>query len=205
MSPPLPSRVLRPDFLFLDMEASSLEGGFPIEIGVCDDALQAHSWLIQPHPSWQDLEWNDVSQQIHGISQAKLIADGLPVDAVLLEMSKIVSPGHAMHSDNPTYDARWLQQLCCAGRRWVTQEINPFLQASFDVLEGNQWADVIEHRLERSQELARLYWPHIHRAGPDAKSMAAVFRMLVDEDYFEEVERYDREMKGKPSAIGLRA
>lgn len=198
MTLPKPRGVIRPDFVFIDVEASALLNGYPIEIGICDDALNTHSWLVQPDESWEKLNWDDQAQQVHGLSQAKLVAEGLPAGQVVREFSMRVSPGHAVFSDNPSHDWEWLQRLFWAAGGRIAPELTVIDQASFDAVDPSRYEHLMLTREEEALALANKHWPHIHRAGPDARNMAAYFRLLVDDDFFQEVSEWDRLRSGPP-------
>ena len=62
--------------LILDVEASALEGGYPIEIGIADPGRRGvQAWLIRPHASWAWDRWDAGSQKIHGLRKADLDRD----------------------------------------------------------------------------------------------------------------------------------
>jgi len=74
--------------VFLDIEASAIaRGAFPIEVGWARPArgpdgglaLDVHSLLVRPDPSWaaQGAHWDLASEQAHGLTLDRLLAEGL--------------------------------------------------------------------------------------------------------------------------------
>lgn len=59
--------------LILDVEASALENGFPIEIGLADPMRGiVHAWLIRPYAGWAWDRWDPASQRVPGLFKADL-------------------------------------------------------------------------------------------------------------------------------------
>jgi len=96
--------------LFIDIEASALEFGYPIEIGWSDVAGNADGVLIRPHPSWASLIWSQDSEAVHGITQADLWREGLSAEDAYACFAAAAA-GASLFSDAPSYDERWLWQL----------------------------------------------------------------------------------------------
>ena len=62
--------------LIVDIEASALENGYPIEVGIADLGQgTVHAWLIRPHAAWAWDAWNPASAKIHGLTKADLDRD----------------------------------------------------------------------------------------------------------------------------------
>lgn len=99
-------------FLFVDVEASSLqEGGFPIELAwVMDDGTH-ESHLIRPENGWR--VWCARAARVHGLTPAVLQACGQPA-AVVARRFVQVARGRRVVSDAVAFDAAWLSMLCTA-------------------------------------------------------------------------------------------
>jgi hypothetical protein len=96
--------------IILDVEASALENGFPIEIAVADvenETLRA--WLIKPAAAWRDREWSAASQKIHGLSR-EIVETGDDVELVARDIAAFVG-GRTLMSDNFAFDGHWLAQI----------------------------------------------------------------------------------------------
>lgn len=70
------------EIVFMDFEASALRGGYPIEVGwayVDGSNVHAGALLIAPADEWQTpaFTWDPVAEAIHGLSLARLQAEGL--------------------------------------------------------------------------------------------------------------------------------
>ena len=98
--------------LCIDFEASALENGYPIEVGVAEVATGAvRSWLIRPSETWlAGRIWSPASEKVHGISRSLLEAEGKPPEAVWAALAPALA-GKLLVSDNPPFDGRWLRML----------------------------------------------------------------------------------------------
>lgn len=101
--------------VYLDVEASSLHDGYPVEIGWCSaDLVYGQNYLIAPDdwPHW--LGWDPAAEALHGLSVERLtqasappwvVAQQLKVDLAKLGATRVLS-------DSPGYDQAWLAELC---------------------------------------------------------------------------------------------
>ena len=95
--------------VFLDFEASSLaDKSFPIEVAWVFEDGRSRSSLLRPAPGWTD--WSADAERIHGISRARLEAEGAAVDIVAHDMVETLS-GHQLHASAPSWDGKWLSVL----------------------------------------------------------------------------------------------
>ncbi len=95
--------------VFLDFEASSLsDDSFPIEVAWVFEDGRDQSFLLRPLPAWTD--WDEGAERIHGISRARLDAEGADVATVAQEMVETLS-GHALFASAPSWDGKWLSVL----------------------------------------------------------------------------------------------
>lgn len=96
---------------FVDLEASSLLNGFPIEVGWARDDGHVGAILIKPHPEWlSDLAWDPNAEHIHGLSRELLLSHGTPIDDVVDTLNAALA-GCRCISDSPSNDWRWLSLL----------------------------------------------------------------------------------------------
>lgn len=98
--------------IFVDIEASSLHDGYPIEVAWCAaDLSVGASYLIHPAdwPHW--LRWDPGAEALHGLSAEVLERDGLPPVVVAAALQRDLQPATVVVSDSPGYDRRWLRQL----------------------------------------------------------------------------------------------
>ncbi|MCB2072296.1 MAG: hypothetical protein H6917_06300 [Novosphingobium sp.] len=99
----------------IDFEASCLpEGNFsyPIEVALAKFGGPSRTWLIKPTAEWEDWDWCNEAEALHGISRDLLMRDGLPPEQVLAELT-------AEAADCDVYadcdlDAYWLETLAAA-------------------------------------------------------------------------------------------
>ena len=161
----------------LDFEASCLpEYGrsFPIEVGVCDvESGQVRAWLIKPHPDWARWGWDPAAERVHGISKAILGAEGRSASEVFFELADAVK-GAGVVADS-RLDVQWLMSLCDAARRSVPFEIGQMSDLLVTMLGDGAAAQAA---VQEAQATALARFPHVHRAGPDARRLAEVIRLL---------------------------
>ena len=163
--------------LILDIEASALENGFPIEIGIAHPSQGAvHAWLIRPHASWAWDAWNPASEKIHGLSRTDL-ARGGDVFTVAREILRAVG-GRPLATDNPQFDGFWLSKLFEAAREdapAVEQVSLVDAVAAFAHRHGRNSADVDAINRARNSAID-------HSAAGDAASWAAVIEVMVGQE-----------------------
>ncbi len=164
----------------IDFEASGLPGvgrkTFPVEVGLaCVASGDTRSWLIRPTDEWLTWGWDPGAEAMHGISLDEALSRGRPVDEVLRELSAMARPLRVV-SDSGLDDI-WLGVLASGARRSVPFEI----QLVDPVLEdlAATGADA-----EAAQTAADTRYPPAHRAGPDARRLAEVIRILGGYDQF---------------------
>jgi hypothetical protein len=109
LTPPRARRKLAPImFAFLDLEASALVNGYPIEIGYAREDGTVGAILIKPHAEWiSDLNWDPNSEYIHSLSRDLLHARGMLIDDVVDHLNAALR-GCRCVSDAPSHDWRWL-------------------------------------------------------------------------------------------------
>jgi DNA polymerase III epsilon subunit-like protein len=99
--------------VFLDIEASGLDG-WPIEVAWVeidpDGSLRAESHLIRPEPDWDLQAWDNVAEQLHGISLAQLLREGRPAFQVAARVVECLD-GRMVVSDAADRDTGWLREL----------------------------------------------------------------------------------------------
>lgn len=97
---------------FLDVEASSLSHGFPLEVAWCSaDLLHGASYLVRPAPGWLDrFAWTREAEALHGLTRERVAAEGLPADEVADRLAADLA-GRLVRSDNPSFDGGWLRLL----------------------------------------------------------------------------------------------
>lgn len=165
----------------IDFEASCLPAygrSFPVEVGVtCVASGETTSWLIRPSDDWLTWGWDPAAEQMHGISLDEARSRGRPANEVLREMSTAVR-GLRVVSDSGM-DAIWLGTLSNAARRGVPFEIQPVEPVLLELA-------MAPYEIESAEAKADHAFPHLHRAGPDARRLAEVIRVLAGFDRFGE-------------------
>ncbi|MCA3247800.1 MAG: hypothetical protein ING29_15105, partial [Azospirillum sp.] len=95
-------------FAFVDIEASGLVNGFPIEIGWAREDGHVGALLIRPHSEWlSDLAWDPNAEYLHGLPRDLLLARGTPIDDTVDQLN-VALRGCRCISDSPSNDWRWL-------------------------------------------------------------------------------------------------
>ena len=160
--------------LIVDIEASALENGFPIEIGIADPGQGVvHAWLIRPYAGWVWDAWDPASQRVHGLSKADLDC-GDDVLTVAQGVLRAVG-GRKLASDNPEFDGFWLSKLFEAALEDAPAVEKRSLVEAASALarrHGRPSADI--DALNRAQNSAV-----DHSAAGDAASCAATIELIV--------------------------
>jgi DNA polymerase III epsilon subunit-like protein len=161
--------------VFLDFEACSLShNSWPIEVGLAwlvERHIVVESALIRPHSSWDEDEWNPASEKIHGIPRNALDA-AEPAESVARWFLAKLGSGQLV-SDAPDFDARWLSRLL------ATIGEPPLDVMDFDSVAWSAFASegrIAPGRLSRGNKNMAARRVAAHRAGEDARHLAAAFR-----------------------------
>lgn len=160
--------------LILDIEASALENGFPIELAIADPGQgTVHAWLIRPYAGWAWDRWDAASQKIHGLSKADLDR-GDDVLTVAQGVLRAVG-GRKLASDNPEFDGFWLGRLFEAAREDAPAVEKRSLVDAASALghrHGRVSADINAINRARNSAVD-------HSAAGDAASWAAAIELIV--------------------------
>jgi hypothetical protein len=99
----------KPDTVFLDFEASSLnKESYPIEVAWVFASGGEESHLIKPADFWMD--WDLASEATHHLTREKLMREGTSHEEVARRMLDVLS-GHALYATAPSWDGQWLSKL----------------------------------------------------------------------------------------------
>lgn len=165
---------------FIDLESSGLHrSSFPIEVGFADGALKTVSWLIRPHSSWGKDDWSLESQKVHGIEWDALFQHGIDVVETANRLNEEFG-GRVVFSDAPTYDGAWLLRLFAAAEITPAFKIGHVNYAFTSLLGDGQDAESSYHRVVGVIDRT---FPHDHRAGSDAKRLAAIWKGLSEPEW----------------------
>ncbi len=159
----------------IDFEASCLpEYGqsFPIEVAIARVDGRSRAWLIHPHPRWQFWDWSEEAQGLHGITRELLEAKGEPPEKVLDEMIAFTEDCD-LYAD-AELDEYWLEVLCHAIGRPV-----PFPVRYLGEFIGRR--GYTREQVVTALEAAKDKLPKEHLAREDAKRLALVVKLLLDE------------------------
>ena len=170
----IPHRVL-----ILDIEATGLcPDSYPIEIAYADPL---ESWvtssLIQPHPNWEDLPWDEQAQTLTGIAPA-LLKNAIPATKVAKKVADDLSKADLVLSDAPEWDNRWLNRLLDLNQTPIKIDIKDF-------------RSTINHFNPLRQYLStykclNIYDKSEHRAAGDVIRLLRVYRRAIHVPLFEE-------------------
>lgn len=169
---------------FIDLESSGLgRGSYPIEYGSCGFDLRPLGFLIRRREDFKLSEWSPAAQSLHNISVDQLAEQGIDTEEAILRISHDLGPGVVSLSDNPDYDCQWLLRLSPDLDSVDIYPISLFQrQAQITALERHGY-----DRLSQATEKVRERYPHVHRAGPDSLRAAALFKLLIDDEYVEHI------------------
>jgi hypothetical protein len=124
--------------------------------------------LIRPATGWT--HWSVVAEEVfHGITRDRLMREGIRVDHAVRQLEAALV-GQEVYSEDPEQDGRWLERLYRAAHepcRIVVRDVH----ALFDALRGRRDLSAI-----RQTVAAR--FPHVHRAVPDARQLAEIWKLL---------------------------
>jgi hypothetical protein len=105
----------------------------------------------------------------HGISRDTLLRKGVDVYDAVSQIEAALA-GHEVYSEDPEQDAWWLERLYRATHepcRIVLRDAS----ALFDALRGRRELSAIRQSVAAD-------FPHVHRAVPDARQLAEVWKLL---------------------------
>ncbi len=164
--------MTHPEVVFIDVEASALHDGYPIEVGwaiVRDFRLTTESWLIRPTAGWlkDEWRWSYESEKIHKIGLHEICMLGRPVPEVRARMTELFA-GKVLFSDAVGFDLGWLLDLYHAEAPDGTKM--PFGLA--DISAAFAGSDTDEVKFEREERKRRNRYAAIHRAADDALNHA---------------------------------
>lgn len=164
-----------PEPVFIDFEASSLSpASWPIEVGVAwleGKRVIVESKLIRPRPEWPEDDWNEVSEEVHGIPRADL--DGADLAEDVAHWLLDVIAGRTLVSDAPEFDQRWLDRLLGEPGPQI-DDFDRVLWMAFSQEDGT----VAPGRLNKAYK-NRLNRKVLHRAGEDAANLCYAWRAGV--------------------------
>lgn len=162
-------------FQVLDIEASALVDGYPISVAIARADGELLYELIKPEREWLDYgRWDPNAQHLHGISLERLKSEGRPAREIVDEINQRFSGW--LHSDAPSHDLKWLQELRdAAGNELnanvIDREIEPVLR------ELAEAAEMPHARVDEIYNLERT--SHNHHALHDAAAWAAAREAIV--------------------------
>jgi hypothetical protein len=122
----IPQLQLFNNFLILDIEASGLHPtSFPIEIAWTGWATPTKSFLIQPVAHWAIEDWDDVAEDLHHISLADILSDGVDAKTIVNALLSD-AVGKTILSDGVSFDQNWLRILFEAANQPSTIDLQDF-------------------------------------------------------------------------------
>jgi hypothetical protein len=155
----------------IDFEASCLPRhgrSFPIEVGIAGGGI-ARSWIIRPHAAWAGWDWTAEAEALHGLSRARIEAEGEPADVVLAQLAAAVA-GCRVVADS-VIDQYWLQTLAD-----TEAVVAPFAIDHVSLLLDEWGAD--EPRIAAAMAHADALHTARHRAVADALWLSGLIEAL---------------------------
>ncbi|WP_341894874.1 hypothetical protein [Ferrovibrio terrae] len=129
------------DPVFMDLEASSLISGFPVEIGWARQegiSVRMNSILVAPPDKWlETCAWDQNAQHIHGVTLDLLRSQGhLPSDVCRYINNELENVAVVLDTGATGADVQWLKQLYAEART----------EPSFTILTATS-EEVVQNRL----------------------------------------------------------
>jgi hypothetical protein len=154
---------------FLDIEASGLgDHSYPIEIGWAIPFGEEGGFLIRPATGWN--HWSAVAEEVfHRISRDTLLREGIHADHAVRRLEAALVR-QEVYSEDPEQDGRWLGRLYRAAHepcRVIVRDANVL----FDAMRGGRDLSAI-------RQTVAAQFPHVHRAVPDARQLAEIWKLL---------------------------
>lgn len=102
--------------VFVDLEASALIFGFPIEVGwahVREGDVVSEGHLVRPADSWlaDHTRWAWQSELVHRIPLRDCLSYGIPCADLAVTLNRVLGPVKEVFSDAPSYDQAWMGLL----------------------------------------------------------------------------------------------
>jgi hypothetical protein len=174
---------LLPLLRFADVEASGLhDGSYPLSFGWCGLDLKATAVLVRPAPEWTADLFDSHAEEIHGITYARAVAEGIEAGEVAALLNRELG-GKAVITDNVGWDGYWTTRLADATGVAMRFGFNDLANV------GRQFRDVADPwclaRAATILDAVNRAFPHGHKADEDARRMAALTRMLLDRPFAE--------------------
>ena len=171
--------------VFYDCEASSLVG-FPIEIGwayvdLPSMQIRSEAYLIRPPDHWwSDFIWDPEAEKLHGIPRQTLLQDGHPPGEVASRLNEALED-RQLYSDSPPYDEPWLLRVFMEARLSPAFALSK--TSAVAVLGRLARAKSIDSQaFQRINAAAVQIEPHRHRAEPDARYLALLWKLMFSYD-----------------------
>lgn len=157
-------------FQVIDIEASALVGGYPISVAIVRADGEMFYSLVRPEPEWLDHgRWDPNAEHLHGIALERLKSEGRPAAEIVDEINARFSGW--LHSDAPSHDLRWLQEL----RDAAEIELRANIVAKEVAVTLRELADAAEMPRTKVDEIFNLERAsHNHHALHDAAAWIAV-------------------------------
>jgi hypothetical protein len=167
--------------IVVDVEASSLYKGYPIEVAWASDDGRIGAYLIKPTERWaRELIWHPDSGKVHKLRSETCWTMGNSVEEVAMALNRDLA-GKTVRSDGPEFDFRWLTQL--------RQEagINQFsFDFARDDIEISALAIAQANKVDGELLRYILYkrdGAHTHAASSDAASWIAAIASIQSQGY----------------------
>ena len=179
-------RAWRCDVIVIDFEASSLDNGFPVSVGIVASDGRMFYAVIKPSAEWlTNYRWQYKAQHIHGLELEYLQQHGRDAAAVVANIRELF--GNAEFAcDSPEYDNAWFTMLVRASGIDFTPTLSSIstrkrLDALFDELNltGDARREIIDMREEMrthhalSDAAASVAAAETARAWPAGKDLRA--------------------------------
>ncbi|MCT2401333.1 hypothetical protein [Novosphingobium mangrovi (ex Huang et al. 2023)] len=130
------------------------------------------AWLIRPAEAWRYWDWSEEAEKLHGISREQLDREGLPLAQVISEMADFAADCSVFADAD--LDEYWLEVLCQAAGRGLPFHVRYL--GEFMKKRGYTRPQVVAALDEAKRRL-----PKEHLAREDAKRLALVVKLLLDE------------------------
>lgn len=149
--------------IVMDFEASALNDGYPIEVGIAftwaDGKITSDAKLIRHDPWLEHGRWCESAEAVHNITKDEVRVKGEDPRRVCDWLNSMLV-GQVVYADHEK-DKGWLAQLFDAAKRRPQFELH-------HVVEVIDSADYVNETCLVDFTRGRYSGPDVHRAGPDA-------------------------------------
>jgi hypothetical protein len=172
--------------VFIDIEASALRNGYPIELGwaFADRSRRqvvSEAVLLDPSGTvWlASHAWDPTAERLHGITRENLAAGGISPRMVVDRFESALAGARELYSDSVDMDGPWLKMIYAGASAACTITLKPAQSLIVRTADLVRMGDL---DFTAAEAEARKRAGPRHRAAPDSAYWAHLW-LLVNEAY----------------------